>query len=323
MSKIDAHLHIICEHPDGLALFRELGMRLINVCVVSKPEPLWRTEARRFRRLAQAFPDVYAWCTSFDLPDWTADWADRVIAQLNQDFAQGAVGCKIWKNVGMEIKKPDGSFLLPDDPLFDPLYEYLAWVGKPLLAHIAEPLACWQPLEPGRPHYGYYSHHPEWHMYHHPDHPSHTDLIAARDRVLQKHPRLRMIGAHLASLEYDVTEIARRLDLYPNLAVDTSARLDDLAVQDSDAVRQFFIQYQERILFGTDLVEVKQSPWLVESARQHKLSGIRGAYETWFAYLESPGTVQVGERQTQGLGLPADVLDRVYRQNAIEWFVGL
>jgi len=74
--------------------------------------------------------------------------------------------------------------MLPDDPLLDPIYAYLADSGKPLLMHIGEPLACWQPLDENNPHRGYYSNHPEWYMYDKPDAPSHQALIAARDRGL-------------------------------------------------------------------------------------------------------------------------------------------
>ena len=96
-------------------------------------------------------------------------------------------------------------------------------------------------------------------MFNKPDFPSHEQLIAARDNVLAKHPTLRFIGAHLGSLEFDVDEVAARLARYPNFAVDISARLGDLAIQDSAKVRQFFLDYPDRILFGTDIV-MRQPP---------------------------------------------------------------
>src|SRR2546423_1885391 len=83
------------------------------------------------------------------------------------------------------------------------------------------------------------------------DLPSHQELIAARDAVAAQHPTLRVVGAHLGSLEYDVDEIARRFDQHPNFVVDISARLTDFALQDTAKVRRFCIQYQERILWGT------------------------------------------------------------------------
>jgi predicted TIM-barrel fold metal-dependent hydrolase len=150
--------------------------------------------------------------------------------------------------------------------------------------------------------------------------PSHAALMAARDQVLAKHPKLRMIGAHLGSLEYDVDEVAARLDRYPNFAVDISARLSDLAIQDSAKVRDFFTNYQDRILFGTDVV-MRQAPSALPPAeRDNALNALRQTYEMHLAYLEATGPVQVRTYATQGLALPATVLDQIYRQNALTWY---
>ena len=102
---------------------------------------------------------------------------------------------KIWKEIGLELKKPDGSFLMPDDPLFDPIYAHLARRRKPLLAHLAEPREAWLPLDPKGLHHGYYSRNPEWHLYGKPEYPSHEALMTARDHIAEKHPGLVLIGA--------------------------------------------------------------------------------------------------------------------------------
>ena len=191
MVKIDAHIHYGGDHPDCLHVLKQLNLKLLNVCVVSQG-PDWRYQAEGFGTLARTHPETYAWCTTFDLPDFdNPQYMDAVIRALESDFAAGAVACKIWKNIGMEIRKPSGEFLMVDDPLFDPLYTYLAAVNKPLLMHTGEPLACWQPLTGDNPHRGYYAQHPEWHMYNRPDYPSHQEIITARDRVLERHPALK------------------------------------------------------------------------------------------------------------------------------------
>ncbi|MBN1579095.1 MAG: amidohydrolase family protein, partial [Anaerolineae bacterium] len=215
-------------------------------------------------------------------------------------------------------------WLLPDDPLFDPIYAYLADAGKTLLMHIGEPLACWQPLDDNNPHRGYYGSHPEWYMYDKPGVPSHQDLIAARDRVLAKHPNLRAVGAHLGSLEYDVTKVATRLDRYPNFVVDTSARLHDLIAQDREVVRRFFVAYQDRILFGTDIVARNAlSSTMPQAERQAHLERIENHYRSEFAYLESDQAVTLRGRQVRGLGLPPAVLEKLYHVNAETWYPGL
>lgn len=321
---IDAHIHYGDDSPEFLTLLSEFDMKLVNICVVHEPGETWRTQADRYRSLAQTHPARFAWCTSIDLPRFDdPDYADATIRGLDQDFAQGAIACKVWKNVGMEVRRPDDSYLLIDDPIFDPIFDHLAASGRTLLLHMAEPLACWQPLDPASPHYNYYSQNPQWHMYNRPDVPSHATLIAARDRVLEKHPSLRVVGAHLGSLEHDVGEVAARLDRYPNFAVDISARLGNLARQPSDKVRDFFERYQDRILFGTDVVMRTAPADLPPDERAAALTPLADTYRTHFAYLEGTADVTVRGYTTQGLGLAPDVLDRIYTANARAWYPGL
>ena len=318
---IDAHIHYGDDDSQLLQLLAAFDLQLLNICVAQDDHGAWREQADRYQQLAARYPTRFAWCTSMDLPRFAdADYHAQVIAALDADFAAGAVACKIWKNIGMEVRKPDGSFLMVDDPYFDPFFEHMVAHDYPLLTHIAEPLECWQPLKPGSPHYGYYSRNPEWHMYDRPEFPSHEALMAARDNVLAKHPRLQMIGAHLASLEYDVDVVAARLDHYPNLAVDISARLSDLAIQDSAKVRAFFLAYQDRILFGTDVVMRDAPSTLPEAARDAAINALRQTYDTHLAYLEGASPTTVRTYATQGLGLPAPVLDKIYTENARQWY---
>jgi len=324
MSIIDAHIHYGDDHPDLVAFFDEYNLKLLNICVAHSGESWQTTQAERYRDLSARRPNHFAWCTTFDLPRFDdPDYVESVIQQLDQDFEAGAVACKVWKNIGMEVKTPAGDFFMVDDPLLDPIFEHIARWDRTLLMHIAEPLACWQPLDEQNPHYGYYSRNPEWHMYTRPDYPSHQQLMDARDHLIEKHPDLRMIGAHLGSLEYDVDEVAARLDRYPNFAVDTSARLVDMAIQDSEKVRQFFIDYSDRILFGTDVVMRQPPSAMNPEERAQAIQSLRETYEMNFAYFESGEDLTLRGRNTRGLALPQEVLTRIYRTNAERWYPGL
>lgn len=323
MTIIDAHIHYGDDHPDLLALLAESDLSLLNICVANAGSDWhdWRQQAERYHQLAKHHPQRFAWCTTIDLPRYDdPGYVAAVIDGLDRDFDAGAVACKIWKNVGMDARRPDGTFAMVDDEIFDPIFDHIARRGYTLLTHIAEPLACWQPLDPANPHYGYYSRNPQWHMYNKPEFPPHEQLMAARDHVLEKHPTLRMVGAHLGSLEYDVDEVAARLDRYPNFAVDISARLGDLAVQESSKVRNFFIRYADRILFGTDIVMRTPPSQMEPAARTETLQALRQTYKMHFHYLEEEGEVTVRGRTTQGLHLPANVLEQIYRTNAEQWY---
>lgn len=318
---IDAHIHYGDNAPELLDLLDKFNLQLLNICVAQDNHGAWRDQAETYARLAHEDPTHFAWCTSFDLPRFDdPHYIDSVLAGLDTDFANGAVACKIWKNIGMEVRKPDGSFLMPDDPLLDPVYEHLVANRWPLLTHIAEPLECWLPLKEGTPHYGYYSRNPQWHMFNKPEFPSHEALMAARDNVLAKHPQLQVIGAHLGSLEFDVDEVAARFDRYPNFAVDISARLADLAIQDSAKVRAFFIRYQDRILFGTDVVMRAAPSTLAVADRQNVLDALGQTYEMHIAYLQGSGEVQVRSYTTDALALPAPILDKIYQSNAGSYY---
>jgi len=321
---IDAHIHYGDNAPELLTLLDNFSLKLLNICVAHDNHGAWREQAETYARLTHDNPKHFAWCTSFDLPRFDdANYIDSAIASMDADFANGAIACKIWKNIGMEVRKPDGAFLMPDDPLLDPMYEHLLANGWPLLTHIAEPLECWLPLKEGSPHYGYYSRNPQWHMYNKTEFPSHEGLMIARDNVLAKHPKLQMIGAHLGSLEYDVAEVAARLDRYPNFAVDISARLSDLAIQESAKVREFFIRYQDRILFGTDVVMRQAPSTLAGAERENLFHALRQTYEMHIAYLQGSGAVQVRGYNTEALALPSPVLDKIYFSNALNYYPNL
>lgn len=324
MLKIDAHLHLTADHPEGLSLLNDLDLKLLNICVAQDSAGQWRDQAETYQQLMVETPTRFGWCTSFDLPRFDdPDYIDRVIAGLEADFAAGAVACKIWKNIGMEVRKPDGNFLMIDDPLFDPIFDYLTRIDTTLLLHIGEPLACWQPLTEDNPHVGYYRNNPQWHMYQRPEFPHHSEIIAARDHMVAKHPKLRVVGAHFASLEYDVAEVAKRFDRYPNFAVDTSARLLDLTYQPVDKVRQFFLDYQDRILWGTDIVQRRPLSAMDTSEQEQVIAGLRTRFQAELDYYALDQRVIVRNREVEGLGLPEPVLEKILRINAERWYPGL
>jgi predicted TIM-barrel fold metal-dependent hydrolase len=156
-------------------------------------------------------------------------------------------------------------------------------------------------------------------MYLHPEYPAYEEHIQAVERVLSRHPRLRYVGSHLASLEWSVVELAKRLDQFPNLAVDLAARVDDLQLLDATAVREFLVKYQDRVLYATDLeISEGQDPRAV-CARLHARWT-----EDWKYFATSEET-RVGstEKKVRGLALPGAVLEKIYRANAMTWYPGI
>jgi predicted TIM-barrel fold metal-dependent hydrolase len=319
LRKIDVHSHIYEDLPVVNAMLRRINLRVINISVPATDGYL--EFMHRFNAaLVKAHPELFSWASTFDLAARNEpDYGGRVAKALDATFAQGAVMVKIWKEVGLELKRPDGSFLLPDDPVLDPVYAHLALRRKPLLAHLAEPREAWLPLDPKGVHYGYYSRNPKWHLYGRPEFPSHARLMDARDHILAKHPGLVMIGAHIGSMEYDVDDVATRLDKYPNFHVEVSARTRDLTRQPSSKVRAFFVKYQDRILYGVDrswmphrTPDVKPT----DEQRQKFATDLEAQYRRDWDYYAGNGSIAYGEDTTEALGLPRIVLEKFYWKNA-------
>ena len=319
LRKIDVHSHIYEDVPVINAMLRRINLRVVNV---SNPGTDGHLDfMHRFNAaLVKQHPDIFSFASTFDLTTRNQpDYAARMAKALDETFAQGAVMVKIWKEVGLELKRPDGAFLMPDDAIFDPVYAHLASRKKPLLAHLAEPREAWLPLDPKGVHYGYYSRNPQWHLFGKPEYPSHARLMDARDNILAKYPGLVMIGAHIGSLEYDVDEVAKRLDKYPNFHVEVSARTRDLTRQPSSKVRAFFLKYQDRILYGVDRTwRPYRTPDVTptDAARAKFAADLEAQYRRDWAYYTGTGQTDYAGETVEALALPPVVLEKFYSKNA-------
>jgi len=270
------------------------------------------------QRLARASGGRLPWVAALDDGTFASPgFATRALAGLSRALDEGAIGVKIYKSMGMELRRSDGTYVLPDDPVFAPIFTALAQRGTTVYAHLAEPIAAWQPLDPQSPDYGYYKDNPAWFVHGRAGVPSKDAILAARDRLLEQHPRLRVVGCHLGSMEEDVDDIARRLDRYPNFAVDTAARVVHLMRQPREKVRAFLIKYQDRVLYGTD---VGMIPGDDAAAVARKLEE---RYVRDWAYFATTQAVADEGRTITGLGLPEPVLRKIFRENAVAWVSGL
>jgi len=321
LEPIDTHAHVFKNDPAFRGMLETLHLHLLNICVVNDAEAYSKTLQPKLRdalAVVRASHGHAALCTTFDLYQFNdPGFTEHAIQQLNENFAQGAVAVKIWKNIGMELKNSSGRFVMPDDPALAPIYKDIAAHNKTLIAHLAEPTSCWQPLTPASPDYEYYRDHPEWYMYKHPDHPSKETILAARNHLLAENPKLRVVGAHLGSMEVDVDEIARRFDRYPNFAVDTAARIPYLMMQPREKVRAFLIKYQDRVLYGTDL-GLRPNQDTDGALREWK-----DAYAGDWKFFATDERLEYRGQEIRGLKLTGTVLHKLYHDNAVRWIPGI
>jgi predicted TIM-barrel fold metal-dependent hydrolase len=321
LRKIDSHVHLFTLDPAIADQAAEDGFQLVTIVTGStNPEEIQKERECSIAQ-KQAYPRIVHWITTFSIEGFEEpQWLPRTVAGLQKDFASGAIAVKVWKDFGMEIRDRAGAFVMIDDPRLDGLFNFIESSGKPLVAHIGEPRNCWLPLEQMTVNNdrNYFRKHPQYHMYLHPDYPSYEAQIASRDHLLQKHPAMKVIGAHLGSLEYDVDELAKRLERYPTFCVDMSARICHFQVQDRDKVRAFLEKYQDRVLYATDSVFMdEQTSWLVARQRLH---------ETWrrdWRYLSTADEMTSNDvnGSFRGLALARPILEKIYYQNAAKWLL--
>ena len=319
LPKIDVHFHYNTPDISYIQFADSLNFRFVSPNVDAGESV--NKQLRVSQNLKVQFPDKYAFLGTFSVEGFgKPDFATRIISRIDSCLKAGASGIKIWKNVGMVLKDSMDKFVMADNPKFDSIYNYLEINNIPLMGHLGEPKNCWLPLDQMTldNDKNYFTNHPEYHMFLHPEAPSYETQIETRDNILKKHPKLNFIGAHLGSLEWSVDELAKRLEQFPNLNVDFSARIGHLEYQsskDREKVRQFMIKYQDRLLYGTDgsLNEQITNP-------QAKKNSLRNTWLEQFIYLATDESVIVkdlGGLKVQGLQLPCEVIDKIYSKNAI------
>ena len=326
--KFDAHVHANTDDHHFLDIAAKDGFELLSINVDYPDFPKLEKQAQVAHTLQAADPQRFHYLTTFSMkgfgsPNWTAD----SIKHIDSEIAHGAVGVKVWKNVGMVERDAQQHLIFLDNPGFDGLMGHLEQERIPLVAHQAEPKNCWLPLdqmttENDR---SYFRDHPEYYMYLHPQMPSYESLMAARDRFVARHPQLIFIGAHLASLEWSVDEIAKFFDKYPNASADLAARMTQVQFQsnlDREKVRQFFIKYQDRLLYGTDLTEDPPDP--KARAQNPPADGTPFEVEAdkfWrsdWLYLATAEMQHIDaiNADVKGLALPKSVINKIYYANA-------
>lgn len=316
--KIDAHVHVHgpAQHFMAQAIRDNFRILTINTDYPDFP-PIPEQQAAAIS-LRQRYPDRVAFAATFSVENLSAPgWTDTALHQIDAALKEGAVGVKMWKNIGMSIQNADGTYVMPDDSRFQPLIARLESANAVLLGHQAEPLNCWLAFDrmTVRSDREYFREHPQYYMYMHPEMPTHEVILAARDRMLSAHPALRFDAVHLASLEWDVDKVAEFLDQFPNAVVDVAARMVHLEYQaalNAAKVRRFLLRYQDRILYGSDDAYGPGDADPAVVAEVHV-----GWVDDW-RFLTGADPLHSAEftKSFPGMHLPRNVVDKIYRRNA-------
>ncbi len=258
--------------------------------------------------MVKPYPGRFVVFTQFD---WTKindpNFSQLMVRQIDDSVARGARGLKVLKDLGLGVRDASGKLITIDDPRLDPAWEECGRLGIPVFIHVADPEAFFHPIDARNERYEELIEHPDW-SFHGPQFPSMRELFAQRDRMFAKHPHTTFVALHFGSWPENLDFVEQTLQKFPNVMIETGAREGELGRQPR-RTRQIFLKYSDRIMFGTD-----------EGAGEAMYQNYFRWLETedeYFPYAQYP---LQGRWMIYGLGLPDDVLEKVYHGNAEELF---
>ena len=235
-------------------------------------------------------------------------FGQQAAEQLAADVAAGAVGLKFFKNFGINVRDQDGNRVPVDHPEFDPVFAMCAQLDIPVLIHVGEPSEFYQPVDRLNERWLELTLLPNRRLAA-DSYPGFEDMVAERDRLFARHSNTRFIAAHFGWHANDLGRLGALLDRLPNVYVETGAILYELGRQPRMA-RQFFIDYQDRILFGKDSYRPEEFPyyWRTFETSDEYFDYYRRYHAFWKLY---------------GMDLPDDVLRKIYYANALSVVPGI
>lgn len=300
-------------HPGGLlsttAGLAQMGASLdsLNVRMMISADNMSGDRLKRTMDTVRASPmmkDRVRILAGINFNDVGPGWAQKAIAQLEADVAAGAVGIgEISKSLGLSIKKPDGSRLRIDDPALDPVWQACARLNLPVFIHTADPQEFFRKLDLTNERWLEQSLFPN-RRYPQDQYPSFEELMTERDNMFRRNPKTTFVTAHMGWHTSDLGTLDKLLTSMPNVYTEVGAVLYDIGRQPRVA-HDFFIKFQNRILFGKDSFQPEEYPyyWRVFETRDDYFDYYRGYHAFWKLY---------------GIDLPDDVLKKVYYANALK-----
>lgn len=300
---IDYHNHLDALEPAAvLDVMDQCGIeRIVNITMKTGQDALDIID--KFRRADPRRFYTYGWM------DWDgverSDFAKISCDRLERLVERGAIGIKFWKDLGLSVRDADGRLMRVDDERLAPIFDKAADLKIPVMFHTADPDAFFLPIDAHNERFEELAAHPDW-AFQSAEFPK-SALLDQRDRVFARHPNTKFVAAHVAESGENLQRASSLLETYPNVSIDISARASELGRQPFSA-RRLFLNYPDRILFGSDLLPE------VEMYRLYFRF-----LETEDEYFEYPSHAsRQGRWNIYGLNLPDDVLEKIYRLNALK-----
>lgn len=317
---IDMHTHVNADYVDeAVEIMDRIGLEKMVDITPSTGEQF----DRKMEAYAQ-YPDRFAMFGGIDFDGFGEDgWLDRELERMEEKAERGAVGIKIHKALGLSYEDPDGNRVPVDDERLAPLIEKAADLDLVMAFHIADPKAFFEPLTPENERWGELSENPDWWWGDRDEHPyDWWQLIRQLENVIERHPETTILGVHWGCAAEEVGYVADVMRDNPNYIVDVSARLPEIGRHRPDLVHDVFVEFQDRILFGTDLGV--RDPLMLGSPQDFDpdLDDTEEFYDAHWRYFETdeegidhPTPIQ-GDWTIDAIDLPREVLRKFYVENA-------
>ena len=271
------------------------------------------------------FPGRWVQYMNLDYKNWDQpDFAQQAVKQVEEGYRLGAAGYKEWKRFGLVLRDGSGHLIKVDDPKLDPMWERLGELHLPVSIHVADPKAFFEAYSPTNERWAELGDHRSWWFGDTNVYPTWKGLLEALSRVIGRHPNTTFVCLHFGNNAEELDWVGRELDQHPNMMVDLAARIPELGRHEPQMAHDFFVKYQDRILFGTDFQSLESRMILGSSGSEPPPSEadaevfFRKEYrwlETWDKNWTHMTPIQ-GNWTISSIGLPPEVLRKIYFDNA-------
>ena len=276
-------------------------------------------------KLADAlFPGRFLHYMNLDYTGWDEpDFAERAVKQVEEGFRLGAAGLKEFKRLGLYLKDKSGKLLRVDDPKLDGVWKRCGELGMPISIHVADPKAFWEPYNDKNERWTELKDHKDWWFGDPNVYPPRMEIVEALSRVIARHPKTTFVCLHFANNAEDLDWVEQALDKYPNMNADLAARIPEIGRHAPEKVQRLFTKHQDRILFATDFqVYARLTLGSGGSGPGPTDQDAEIFYEKHWRWLETNDrnfdhmTPIQGDWKISAIGLPNDVLRKIYFDNA-------
>jgi hypothetical protein len=271
------------------------------------------------------FPGRWLQYMNLDYKNWDQpDFAQQAVKQVEEGYRLGAAGYKEWKRFGLYLKDGAGKLIQIDDPRLDPMWDRLGQLNMPISIHVGDPKAFFEPYNPSNERWAELRDHRSWWFGDTNIYPTFKGLLEALSRVIGRHPNTTFVCVHFGNDAEELDWVDQELTQHPNMMVDLAARIPEIGRHDPQKVHDFFVKYQDRILFATDFQSLQRLMILGSSGSEATPSVadaevfFRKEYrwlETWDKNWAHMTPIQ-GNWTISSIGLPVSVLRKIYFDNA-------